>query len=149
MKTVRQLIFERTRELLSATGTNVFVNRMSDVNDSQCPAYLLYEPSQNSNNRLAYNEVEHNMGMVVQGIVVSDDDELISGLINDLYANAVEALQAEGAYGDLIIDILEMGLEISVDERESGLASASFDLTFEVRYTTSIGDARSAPTIGG
>ena len=47
---------------------------MSDVNDSQCPAYLLYEPSQNSNNRLAYNEVEHNMGMVVQGIVVSDDD---------------------------------------------------------------------------
>lgn len=82
----------------------------------------------------------------VLGFVKAAADSAVGTALNELYAQAVKALEADKTLGLSFVTWSGEGdLETEFDDEEGHAPTAAFELTWRVRYQTAAADPYSAP----
>ena len=141
MTAIREQILVAVKAKLVAIAVpanlKVFRNKTTDNDDY--PSLVLMDGDHNVSSDQTQFPI-YSMDFTVQGFVQSKSEDLIGGLVNELYGAVVTALTGDVSQGGLAIDTRETGMNVLFNAEDDDKVTAAFDLGFTIEFATKYGN---------
>lgn len=136
-------VLAKLQSIASPAGVKIYRNKTTEV-DAYPSLVLLDGGHEVLSDQTQFPRYRMSVG--VQGYVRSKSEDLIGGLINELYVAVAVALTSDVTQGNLAIDTREEGMAVEINQDPDDQVTAAFDLGFSIEFATRYGNpAQLAP----